>query len=42
VAAKNVTIWTRIIGFLRPLKAWSKERYEEGLKRMFAKKEDVC
>jgi len=40
--SKNVTIWTRIIGFLRPLKAWSKERYEEGLKRMFAKKEDVC
>lgn len=40
--SKNVTMWTRIIGFLRPLKAWSKERYEEGLKRMFAKKEDVC
>ena len=40
--SKNVTMWTRIIGFLRPMKAWSKERYEEGLKRMFANKNEIC
>ena len=38
----KVTQWTRIIGYLRPIKAWSEARQEEGKHRMFAKKEDVC
>ena len=38
----KVTQWTRIIGYLRPIKAWSKARQEEGKHRMFAKKKDVC
>lgn len=40
--SEHTTMWTRIIGFLRPIKAWSKERQIEGSKRMFAKKEEVC
>ena len=40
--SEHTTMWTRIIGFLRPIKAWSKERQIEGSKRMFAKKKDVC
>ena len=36
------TQWTRIIGYLRPTKTWSKERQIEGKNRMFTKKEDVC
>ena len=38
----KVTQWTRIIGYLRPIKAWSKARQKEGSNRMFAKKETVC
>lgn len=38
----NVTPWTRIVGYLRPIKAWSEARQIEGLKREFTKKEDVC
>ena len=38
----NVTPWTRIVGYLRPIKAWSKDRQIEGSNRMFAKKEDIC
>ena len=38
----HFTQWTRIIGYLRPTKTWSKERQSEGKNRMFAKKEDVC
>lgn len=38
----KVTQWTRIIGYLRPIKAWSDARQEEGSHRMFAKKESVC
>lgn len=37
----NATMWTRIIGYLRPIKAWSKSRQVEGLKRMLANKEEV-
>lgn len=33
--------WVRIIGYLRPMSAFSKERYKEALKRVYAKKEDV-
>ena len=38
----KVTQWTRIIGYLRPIKAWSEARQKEGYNRMFAKKESVC
>ena len=37
----KVTQWTRIIGYLRPLKAWSDARQEEGSHRMFAKKDTI-
>lgn len=40
--SKKVTQWTRIIGYLRPIKAWSEARQKEGSNRMFAKKETVC
>ena len=35
------TQWTRIIGYLRPIKAWSDARQKEGSHRMFAKKETI-
>ena len=38
----KVTLWTRIIGYLRPIKAWSKSRQIEGLKRKFTGKNKVC
>lgn len=38
----NVTPWTRIVGYLRPIKAWSEARQIEGFTREFTKKEDVC
>ena len=31
----NMTQWTRVIGFLRPIKGFSKERYIEALKRTY-------
>ena len=37
----KVTQWTRIIGYLRPMKAWSEARQIEGSHRMFATKESV-
>lgn len=40
--SNRVTQWTRIIGYLRPVKAWSGARQIEGSHRMFAKKKDVC
>lgn len=40
--SNKVTQWTRIIGYLRPIKAWSEARQQEGSHRMFAKKETVC
>ncbi len=40
--SKNVTMWTRVIGFLRPIKAWSEARQVEGGNRMYAKKKEVC
>ena len=30
-----MTQWTRVIGFLRPIKGFSKERYIEALKRTY-------
>lgn len=38
----EVTLWTRIVGYLRPIKAWSKARQLEGLKREFTEKNKVC
>lgn len=38
----NTTLWTRIIGYLKPLKSWSESRQQEGSHRMFAKKNEVC
>lgn len=37
----KVTQWTRIIGYLRPVKSWSEARQKEGSNRMFAKKESI-
>ena len=37
----KTTKWTRIIGYLRPVKAWSEARQKEGSNRMFAKKETI-
>ena len=37
----KVTQWTRIIGYLRPIKAWSEARQVEGSHRYFAKKETI-
>lgn len=40
--SEKVTLWTRIIGYLRPIKAWSEARQIEGLKREFTEKNKVC
>lgn len=40
--SEEVTQWTRVIGYLRPIKAWSDARQEEGKNRHFANKETVC
>lgn len=37
----RTTQWTRIIGYLRPIKAWSDARQKEGSHRMFAKKDSI-
>lgn len=39
--SKNIDWWIRIIGFLRPLSNYSKDRYIEAKKRILTKKEDV-
>lgn len=41
-SSENVTPWTRIVGYLRPIKAWSEARQQEGLKREFTEKNKVC
>lgn len=40
--SKNTTLWTRIIGYLRPMKAWSNARKLEGIQRLYSKKEEAC
>lgn len=40
--SEKVTPWLRIVGYLRPIKAWSEARQIEGLKREFTKKNKVC
>ena len=37
----KITQWTRVIGYLRPIKSWSEARQEEGAKRYFTKKENI-
>lgn len=37
----KTTQWTRIIGYLRPVKAWSEARQKEGSNRTFTKKEEI-
>ena len=38
----HLTSWTKIIGYLRPIKAWSEARQKEGDNRTYTKKEDIC
>lgn len=33
--------WTRVIGFLRPVEGFDKERYKEALTRVYSKKDEV-
>lgn len=39
--SKNISLWTRVIGFLRPIKFFDKERYKEATRRFYAKKDSV-
>lgn len=38
----HTTMWTRVIGYLRPVKSWSESRQQEGSHRVYAKKNEVC
>lgn len=38
----HTTMWTRVIGYLRPTKSWSDARQQEGSHRTFTKKNEVC
>jgi len=40
--SKHITWWTRVIGFLRPIKFFDKERYREALTRVYSKKDEAC
>ena len=33
--SKNISYWTRIIGYLRPVEAWGSDRQIEGTHRVF-------
>lgn len=37
----HITWWTRVIGFLRPIKFFDKERYKEAQTRVYSKAKDV-
>lgn len=39
--SKHVTQWTRVIGFLRPIKCFDKYRYVEAQHRTYSKAESV-
>ena len=39
--SKHITWWTRVIGFLRPIKFFDKERYKEALTRVYSSKDSV-
>lgn len=38
----HITWWTRVIGFLRPIKFFDKERYKEAQTRVYSKKDTAC
>lgn len=40
--SRHITQWTRVIGFLRPIKDFDKERYKEALTRVYSTKDEVC
>ena len=40
--SNKTTMWTRIIGYLRPIKAWSDARQEEGRHRYFCKSDKLA
>jgi ribonucleoside-triphosphate reductase len=40
--SNKTTMWTRIVGYLRPTKAWSDARQEEGRHRYFCKAENLA
>lgn len=33
--SKNISYWTRIIGYLRPVESWGSDRQAEGMKRIY-------
>lgn len=39
--SKNISWWTRVIGFLRPIKFFDKERHKEALTRVYSPKDSV-
>lgn len=39
--SKKITWWTRVIGFLRPIKFFDKERYKEALTRVYSTKDSI-
>lgn len=39
--SKHITWWTRVIGFLRPIKFFDKERYKEALTRVYSSKDSI-
>lgn len=41
-SGKNITQYTRVIGYLRPIKAFGSDRQVEAAKRNYAKKEKLC
>lgn len=40
--SNKTTMWTRIIGYLRPTKAWSESRQKEGADRYFCKSDNLA
>ena len=40
--SKNITQYTRVIGYLRPIKAFGKDRQIEASKRIYSKDVEVC
>lgn len=40
--SKNITQYTRVIGYLRPIKAFGIDRFIEAGKRVYSKLKDVC
>ena len=40
--SKHITQWTRIIGYLRPIKAFSEARKVEAEKRTYSKDVEIC